>query len=115
MIGEETDVDVAPPEAARDREAAMRAAEDESHRRHLLMRALSPACIRNRACPISASFIGRSRMNPTSAGERERGRRLRRHLRTCPLPGPPPQAGEGKEARRVGGAVVHLRNQLTFD
>src|SRR5262249_23042953 len=34
---------------------------------------LSPVCLRNRACPISASLISRSRINPTSAGELEEG------------------------------------------
>jgi precorrin-6B C5,15-methyltransferase / cobalt-precorrin-6B C5,C15-methyltransferase len=36
----------------------------------VLPRAPSPACTRNRACPISASIDGRSRIDPTSDGGR---------------------------------------------
>src|SRR5215472_15056281 len=60
-------------------------------------RALSPACARNRACPISVSIAGRSRINPTSVGELERGKPLAQCF-WLPPPHPPPQAGEGGQA-----------------
>ena len=67
----------------------------------LMARLLRPLH-RNRACPISASLVGRSRRTPTSAGEPEEGGS--RLLSACgfPLPHPPPQAGEGTTPRACG-------------
>src|SRR5207237_9157736 len=63
----------------------------------------SPACIRNRACPISALLVLRSRINPTSDGGTRakragRGQVGRRRSKRLPPPLPPPQAGEGEES-----------------
>src|SRR6185312_5800963 len=52
----------------------------------------SPPLIRNRACPISALSAGRSRIDPTSAGEPERGKPHARPFVWLPPPHPPPQA-----------------------
>src|SRR5258708_27322609 len=67
----------------------------------------SPPLIRNRACPISALIDGRSRINPTSAGEPERGKPLAPCL-WLPPPRPPPQAGGGSAPTYFPSAALML-------